>query len=346
VTAEPRVLVIQTAFLGDVVLTTPLFRALKERWPASHVAALVIPETAPILAGLPALDEVVTHDKRAGGLGELRRVIREVRAKKFDMVVSPHRSARSSIIGRLSGARRRVGYRESALPFLYTERVRRPLERHEAERILALAEALGTRHPDRRPTLALSDEERGAARAAAGAEPYVVISPSSVWPTKRWTAEGFAAVADHLAARGYGVVITGGPGEGDEAAAVAAAMEAPAVNLAAKTTPRELAALVAEAALLVANDSAPVHLASAFDTPTVAVFGATVPAQGFAPLATRAAVAEVRSLTCRPCSAHGGAKCPEKHFRCMKDLSPAEVISAAEAVMTKSAGSTRRLEIA
>lgn len=332
-TAGPRVLVIQTAFLGDVVLTTPLFRALKERWPASHVAALVIPETAPILERLPYLDEVIIHDKRAGGLWELARIIREVGAKNFDVVASPHRSPRSSVIARLSRAPRRLGYRESALSFLYTERFPRPADRHETERILALAEAIGVTGADAKPSLALTAEEREDARKVAGAKPFTVISPSSVWPTKRWKAEGFAAVGDYLAARGYGIVITGAPGEGAQGAAVAAAMAAPAVNLAAKTTARELAALVAEAALLLANDSAPVHLASAFDTPTVAVFGATVPAQGFAPLANRAAVAEVRGLGCRPCGAHGGRKCPEKHFRCMNDLSPADVISAVEATL-------------
>lgn len=330
----PRVLVIQTAYLGDVVLTTPLFRALKGLWPGAYLAALVIPGTAPILERLPALDEIIVHDKRAGGPGALRRVIKEVRAAKFDVVVSPHRSARSSLIAWSSEAPRRVGYRENALSFLYTERVRRPLERHEAERILALAEAMGCENADPKPNLALGDDERERARQAAGTEPYVVISPSSAWPTKRWTAAGFAAVADYLAARGFGVVITGGPGEGDEAAAVADAMGAPAVNLAARTSPRELAALVAEAALLVSNDSAPVHVASAFDTPTVAIFGATVPAQGFAPLASRSAVAEVKELSCRPCGAHGGRKCPEKHFRCMLDLSPADVIRAVDAVLS------------
>ncbi len=330
---SPRVLVIQTAFLGDVVLTTPLFRALKELWPASQLAALVIPETAPVLERLPYLDEILTHDKRAGGPGELGGIIRKVRARKFDVVVSPHRSARSAFIAWTSAAPRRVGYRESALPFLYTELVPRPLERHEAERILALAEAMGSRGADARPTLTLGEDERAAAREAAGGIPYAVISPSSVWPTKRWTAEGFAAVGDYLSGRGFGVVVTGAPGEEEDAAAVAAAMEAPAVNLAGETTPREAAALVAEAALLVANDSAPVHVASAFDTPTVAVFGATVPAQGFAPRASRSAVAEVADLPCRPCGAHGGHRCPEKHFRCMADLSPAEVVRAVEAVL-------------
>jgi heptosyltransferase-2 len=331
--AEPRVLVIQTAFLGDVVLTTPLFRAVKERWPAGHAAALVIPETAPLLAGLPTVDEVIVHDKRSGGAGEFRRVIRKVRGDNFDVVLSPHRSVRSGTIAWLSGASRRVGYRESACPFYYTDRVARPPERHETGRVLALAEALGIEGTNPRPDVALSGREREAARAAAGSKLFAVISPSSVWPTKRWTAEGYAAVGDYLRGAGYGVVITGAGAERETCAAVRGAMRASAADLCGRTTPRELAALVAEAAVLVANDSAPVHLASAFDTPTVAVFGATVPAQGFAPLASRSAVVEVEGLACRPCGEHGGRKCPEKHFRCMLDLSPADVIAAVERVM-------------
>jgi heptosyltransferase-2 len=329
----PRVLVIQTAFLGDVVLTTPLFRAVKERWPESHLAALVIPETASILAGLPTVDEVIAYDKRAGGPGEFRRIVRKLRGEKFDVVVSPHRSIRSGTIAWLSGARRRIGYRESASPFYYSERVRRPPDRHETGRILALAEALGIEGTNPRPDVALSEPEREAARAAAGKKPFAVISPSSVWPTKRWRPEGFAAVGDHLRGRGYGVVITGSGAEREVCAAVKGAMRSSALDFSGRTTPRELAALVAEAAVLVANDSAPVHLASAFDTPTVAVFGATVPAQGFAPLASRSAAAEVNGLTCRPCGEHGGRRCPEKHFRCMLDLSPEDVVAALEAVL-------------
>ncbi|MGD8719527.1 MAG: lipopolysaccharide heptosyltransferase II [Candidatus Zixiibacteriota bacterium] len=332
-TAGPRVLVIQTAFLGDVVLTTPLFRAIKRHWPDCYLAALVIPQTAPILTGLPELDAVLVHDKRGGKTGEFLRALREVREENFDVVISPHRSTRSSLIARASGAKRRVGYRENAMPWVYSERITRPMERHEAERILALAEEMGMDAGDPRPHLFLTDEERAEARALAGGKPYAVISPSSVWPTKRWLPEGFAAVADYLAGRGYGVVITGGPDERETVAAVIGAMEHGALNLAGKTTIRELAAVIAEASLLVTNDSAPVHLAAATGTPTVAVFGATVPAQGFSPLAERAAVVEVEGLYCRPCGAHGGRRCPEKHFRCMKEIRPEAVVEAASAVL-------------
>ncbi len=329
----PRVLVIQTAFLGDVVLTTPLFRALKSNRPAAFLAALVIPETAPALEGLPELDAIISYDKRRGGWREFRHVLREVRDRRFDVVISPHRSSRSAVIALLSGAPARIGYRESELPCLYTTRVRRPMGRHEAERVLALAAPLGITAADAQPALAVTEEERARARAAAGGKRYALVSPSSAWPTKRWTEAGFAAVGDWLAARGFAVVLTGGPGEEAVAAAVAARMKAPPVNLAGATTVRELLALVAEAAVVVANDSAPVHVAAALGVPTVAVFGATVPAQGFAPLGANAVVAEVIGLECRPCGDHGGVRCPEKHFNCMNDLTAAEVIRALERVL-------------
>ncbi len=334
-TETPRVLVIQTAFLGDVVLTTPLLRAVKDRWPASHLAALVIPETAAVLEGLPFLDEIIVHDKRGRGLRELARVLREVRARRFDVVISPHRSARSSLIAWHSGAATRLGYDKSALPFLYTARVPRGAAGHETERILALGAKIGIIGVGGRPCLAVRPEERVAARRTAGRGPFVVLSPSSVWATKRWTPEGFAAVGDNLAGQGYGVILVGTAADRAITGAVAGAMAAPVRDLAGETTVRELAALIAEAALVVANDSAPVHVAAAFDTPTVAIFGATVPGQGFGPLASRAAVAEVTGITCRPCGPHGGAHCPKKHFRCMRDLPPADVNAATAKVLAK-----------
>lgn len=329
-----RVVVIQTAWLGDVILTTPLFRAVKRRWPETRVEAVVIPGTAPVLEGLTDVDGVIVHDKRRGGWRDFRRTARALRAGGFDLCLAPHRSARTAVLARTSGAAVRVGYRESALPFLYTARVRRPRAGHEVERILALGAPFGLElEGPVRPRLAVTEEERRRAAAVTGGRPYVVISPSSAWPTKRWRAEGFAAVADDLTARGLTVVLTGAPGEEPEAAAVAAASRRRAVNLAGRTTVRELAALVAGATAVVANDSAPVHLASAFNRPTVAIFGATVPAQGFGPLAARAAVAEVTGLACRPCGAHGGRKCPKKHFKCMNELSADAVLAAVAAVL-------------
>ena len=324
-----RILVIQTAWLGDVVLTTPLFAALKRTWPRASLSVVVTPASAPLLANLPDVDGLIVHDKRRGGLKDLGRVMAAVRGGGFDLVVSPHRSARSALLAWRSGAPHRVGYVEASCARAYNIRVRRPHERHEVERILALAAAVGAKVEwDARPRLVATAEERAAARVLAGGKPYALVSPSSAWETKRWTPTGFAAAADWLAARGLAVVLTGPPGDVAVGAAVEAAMTTPAINLFGRTDIRGLVALVAEAAVVLANDSAPIHIAAAFDVPTVAVFGATVPAQGFGPRASRAEVVEVSGLECRPCGAHGGRKCPPKHFKCMSDINAAAVTAA------------------
>lgn len=334
-----RVLVIQTAYLGDLVLTTPLLKAVKARWPACRVAALVIPETAAALAHLDFVDEIIIHDKRHGGLREFFSTIKKAHGGRFDVVLSPHRSARSAALAFATRAAVRVGFRESAVPWAFTHRVRRPEDVHEAERILALGAVIGIIGASARPALAVTPAERARATALARTGRYAVVSPASVWPTKRWTAAGFARVCEWFADEGLGVVLTGAPGEEEITAAVAAEARAPVRDLGGKVDVRTLLALIAQAAVVVANDSAPVHIAAAFDVPTVAIFGATVPAQGFAPLATRRAVAEVAGLPCRPCGPHGGKRCPKKHFRCMNDLSAAAVIAKIETVMKRTAAS-------
>lgn len=332
--APARMLVIQTAWLGDVVLTTPLFAALKHAWPRARLSVIVTPASAPLLANSPDVDELIVHDKKKGGLRDLGRVMAAARNGGFDLVVSPHRSARSALLTWYSRAPHRVGYFEAACARAYNIRVRRPRARHEVERILALAAAMGVKVDwNTRPRLVATAAERAAARELAGGKPYALVSPSSAWETKRWTPAGFAAAAGSLAARGLAVVLTGPPGDAAVGEAVAAAMTAPALNLFGRTDIRGLTALVAEAAVVLANDSAPIHIAAAFDIPTVAVFGATVPVQGFGPRASRAEVVEVSGLDCRPCGAHGTRSCPQKHFKCMLDLDAAAVITALERIL-------------
>jgi heptosyltransferase-2 len=312
-----RILVIQTAFLGDVVLTTPLFRELKRLFPTAELDCLVAPRGAEILEGLPELDRIIVHNKRQGSLKDLRRILRVIKRNDYDLVISPHRSPRSAIIVWWSGAPRRVGYEENALPFLYTDRVRRPMDRHEGARILALARPVGGTGGEIKPYLALTDEELLGAKELLGDRPTVAFAPGSAWPTKRWPAERYGELAASFTAEGYRAVLLGSPGDREVAGKASGASVGTAVNLAGRTTVRQMAAIIAGADLLVANDSAPVHMAAAFDVPTVALFGPTVPEMGFRPLSEWGLSLGAEGLECRPCSAHGGAECPVGHFACM-----------------------------
>jgi heptosyltransferase-2 len=333
--AGPAVLVAQTSFLGDVVLTTPLVSALRRRLRPRRLAVLVRPEAAPLLDGHPDVDDVLLDDKRGGerGVVGLVRVARRLRRERFDLVVSPHRSLRTALVLAAARIPRRVGFRESRGAFLYHERVPRDRRQHDVERNLALMAPFGGALEP--PRLHLPVGDAAAARAAAllpaGDGPLVGVAPGSVWRTKRWSPEGFAAVTAALAADGARVVLLGGPDEAALAARVAADAGAGTV-LAGRTDLATLVAVVDRLALLVANDSAPMHVACARGVPVVAVFCATTPALGYGPWGPRAAVVDV-DLACRPCGRHGGPRCPRGTEDCIHLVTPGAVLAAARAAL-------------
>ena len=321
-------LVIQTAFLGDVVLTTPLLAALAARH--GPVDVVTTPAAATLLETHPAVGCVIRYDKRGAdrGLGGIWRVGRGLRARGYARVVLPHRSWRSAALAKLSGARERIGFGDSPAAVSYTRRVPRPEGGHEVERLLALADA-----PDSSPPvhLELTTDDRAAAdrwlRERGLGSGFVAMAPGSIWGTKRWP-----AYPELAAALESPIVVVGGAEDAALADAVVTAAPGRAHSAAGGLSLRASAALVARAAVLVTNDSLPLHLATAVGTPVVALFGPTVPAFGFGPRGQRDRVVEHLSLACRPCSAHGPARCPLSHHRCMRELSVESVAAAVAAV--------------
>jgi len=332
---RPTTLLIQTAFLGDVVLTTPLLAVLAERHGPLEV--VTTPAAAPLLETHPAVAAVIRYDKRAAdrGLVGIVRLARRLRARKYERVYLPHRSWRSAALALLSGARERIGFADSPAAASYTRRVPRPETGHEVERLLTLA---GGGEAAAAPVwIELTAEDRAAAdawlRERRIGDGFVALAPGSIWGTKRWP--GYAELAAALDAP---VVVVGGPEDAPLAEAVAAAAGR-GYSAAGILGLRVSAALIARAAVLVTNDSAPLHLATATGTPVVAIFGPTVTAFGFGPRGARDRVVEHPGLECRPCSAHGPQVCPLGHHRCMKELS---VESVAAAVAAVSSVETRR----
>ncbi|MEP6688004.1 MAG: lipopolysaccharide heptosyltransferase II [Gemmatimonadales bacterium] len=319
-------LVIQTAFLGDVILTTPLLAALAERH--GPVDVVTTPAAATLLEGHPAVAGVIPYDKRGADRGwrGFWRLGRRLRARRYGQAYLPHRSWRSAALALLAGAGERTGFADSAAAATYTRRVPRPATGHEVERLLALADApAGSPVPSVHIALTAADRaEADAWLRARGVGPgFVALAPGSIWGTKRWP--GYAELAAALEAP---VVVLGGREDEGLAGAVAAAAPGRAHSAAGAIGLRTSAALIARAAVLVTNDSAPLHLATAVGTPVVAIFGPTVPAFGFGPRGPWDVVVEHASLVCRPCSAHGPQVCPLGHHRCMRELSVASVLAA------------------
>ena len=318
-------LVIQTAFLGDVVLTTPLLSALAtEHGPVDVVTT---PTAAPLLETHPAVRRVIPYDKRNAdrGWAGLRTLARRLRVEHYSRAYLPHRSLRTAALALLARIPSRIGF-SGGWSFLYTEARPKPRTGHEADRLLALAdERLAVYPPHLRPT---PQDEQAAAALVDGA--FIALAPGSIWGSKRWPyyPELAAKLADRTA-----VVVVGGPddvGLGEEIIGAVGRAGGRAVNACGRLTLRESSALIGKAAVLVTNDSAPLHLATAMGTPIVALFGPTVPEFGFGPVRAGDVSLGMEGLPCRPCSPHGPLACPLGHHRCMRDLTVEAVITAIE----------------
>jgi heptosyltransferase-2 len=325
-------LVIQTSFLGDVVLTTPLLSHLAGTGPVDLVTTRA---AAPLLTGHPAVRKVVIYDKRGADRGPagLWGVASSVRSTDPGAVAyCAQGSLRSALVARLAGFHDRVGFDTSAGRWLYTRRVTYRPGQHHAERLLRLAVGDGAVVATEAitPSLYPSAADRSAAEsllAANGAagERLIAIAPGSIWATKRWP--GFPALARSLSSGGR-VVIIGGPAD-RELAALITATTPNAIDATGRLSLLASAELIRRAALLVTNDSLPQHLASAMGTPTLTIFGPTVPGFGFGPLAPGSIATGHESLTCRPCHPHGPVVCPLGHHKCMRDLTESAVLGRA-----------------
>jgi len=339
--AEPRnILLVQTAFLGDIVLFTPLAAAARAKFPAARVSLLTTPAGAELLRGLPGVDDIIAFDKRGAeaGLGGLRAKAADLKTRGFDLALSAHRSVRTAALLWLAGIPRRIGYGNAALPWFYTDRVARRPDRHEVHRALALLDPLGGQPPGFTPRLCLPDlPPAGEDLIGRGARPRVAICPGSVWPTKRYSAAGFAAAARQLIDRhGASVYLIGAKDDREAADEVMAAMGGGVTDLVGRTGLRDWARVIGAMDLVITNDSGPTHVASALGVPVAVVYGPTTPAQGFAPFGVPSRVLEV-SLPCRPCGDHGARRCPEGRLRCMEEIDPARLAAAAAELLGRAA---------
>ena len=338
-------LVIQTSFLGDVVLTTPLIGELASRGP---VDVVVTPAAAPLLANHPDIRDLLVFDKRGahGGLGGLWRFSRTLRAwedgtpRRYAAAYLAQGSWRSAALAKLAGVTERVGFDSSDGRPFYTKRIPYDATMHHAERLWRLSS------PPAGPPVADSmrlrlypgDNERRAVDALLAAvphdsAPFVALAPGSIWGTKRWP--HFADLAARLAPL-FHLVVIGSAADAPLAADIAkACKQLHVIDATGKLSLLASAELIGRCAAIVTNDSAPQHLASAMRTPTITIFGPTVPAFGFGPLAPRHTSEGLRDLSCRPCHAHGPAVCPLGHWRCMRDL-PAERVELALHTLLKS----------
>ena len=342
-----RILVFQTAYLGDVVLTTPLLASLRKNLPDAHIACAVQPAWAPVLEHSHDVDQVIAFDKRgsqAGNAATIRFGL-SLRKEKFDVALCPHPSFRSGLILRLAGIPFRVGFETSAGRSFFNRLLPRDAAQHEVKRVLSLAGAVGVdpAHwidtPHVRPDPGIDPD---AILQRYGVEPgqfgVVGVHPGSVWKTKRWLPERFARVCRIIGKRGFTVLVFGAEKERSLVDRVVNAADQKSIRACVGLSLPELMAAFTRLALYITNDSGPMHIACALGIPVIAVFGSTVPAQGYAPYSQIATVVQAERLDCRPCGPHGHNTCPLDHFDCMNKVEPESVLLAARVLTGGFAG--------
>ncbi|MBI2619571.1 MAG: lipopolysaccharide heptosyltransferase II [Ignavibacteriales bacterium] len=340
-----RILVIQTAFLGDVILTLPLLQVLKDFFFEAEIDVVVVPRSAEVCRNHPAVHEIILYDKRNSqkGLAGLLELGRSLRKRRYDFAVVPHRSLRSALLPLLAGIPLRIGFKKSAGRLLFSKRVQYRKDLHEIERNLSLLGAIGIgeigRTPPRiypgndsaeRVTKFLTDHGSGPTK------PMVTIAPGTIWNTKRWLKDRFAEVARALVNDGFQVLLVGGAEDAGLCREIQTLAGSDQILSSAGTfSLLESAEAIRRSRIMISNDSAPMHLAVAVGTPVVGIFGATVPAFGFAPYGSNDVVVETRGLRCRPCSVHGGDRCPIETFECMLNISADRVFAKALEVLNR-----------
>jgi heptosyltransferase-2 len=328
-----RGLVVQTAYPGDVILSTPLIRRAAERLGAP-VDVLVIPAGANVLSNNPHIRDVIVFDKNGkdAGLGGFRRMAEKLRARKYTTAYMAQGSWRSGLLALFARIPRRIGFRNAAAHRLYTHAVMDALEPHHIEKLLKLADGA----PERRePEIYPSTGDRAAVgkllTEAGITGDFVALAPGSAWATKRWPY--YPELARALSME-VPLAIVGGPGDRADARAIRTAIgNAVVADGTGTLTMLQSGELIRRARVLVSNDSAPVHLASAVGTHVVEIYGPTVPSFGFAARPELSRIVEPDPMACRPCSHHGPVVCPLVHHKCMRDTPISRVLSEVRTIL-------------
>lgn len=317
-------------WVGDAVLSIPALKSLRQRFPSARITLLARAWVAGLFHSAAFVDQIWRV-----GPGWVSTV-REIRGKRFDTGILLTNSFGSAVTMRAGGVAARIGYATELRSALLTHPV--PLEegkRHQTRYYLHLLESEFGPGPAPDTGMTPSPHERDRARrllskaGIGGTEQLLVLSPGAAFGSaKRWREAGFAALADRLGGEGFRTVVVGSGAEREIGDRVVALMHAPATNLAGQTDLETLIGLLAEAALVVTNDSGPMHVAAALGTPTLAIFGATDP-DVTGPLGPRTRVVS-HKVDCSPCLLR---ECPIDH-RCMEGLTVEQVFEASCALVT------------
>lgn len=310
-----KVLVIQTAFIGDVILATPLVETIKANYPNCNIDFLVKKGNEELVNSHPLLSKVYVFDK-AKKLKSLFQNILKIRKEKYDLVINLQRFASSGLIAGFSGSKKIVGFKKNPFSFLFNERFEHNIGngQHEVDRNLTLIQSV-CKSLIRRPKLYPTKKDFEKVEQYLES-PFICLAPASVWKTKQAPKEKWLDIIIAQSDK-FKIYLVGAPSDYGLCEEIIQKSKCPnLVNLCGQLKLMETAALFSKAHHVFVNDSGPLHIASAMNSPVTAFFCSTTPEFGFGPLSDKSEVVEVKNLDCRPCGLHGHKICPKGHFNC------------------------------
>lgn len=337
-----RILIVRTDRIGDVLLSTPVIKVLRDNYQHAYIAMIVSPYAKDIVDGNPYLDEVIIYDKdgKHKSWGRSYKFAHNLKKKRFDLAIILHPTNRAHLVAYFAGIPRRVGY-DRKLGFLLTDRIKHTKqlgERHELEYNLDLVRYLGIEPRDKvlfMPTKEESEkyvDELFERESINKSDRLLAIHPGASCPSKVWPNERFAQVADKLSEKyGFKVLVVAGPKDIALAQDVIKNMCARGINLAGMTSVSQLASILKRCKLFISNDSGPVHIASAVGTPVISIFGRNqkgLSPQRWGPLGLKDKILH-KQVGCVECLAHN---C-EKEFICLKAITADDVLQAANSIL-------------
>lgn len=323
-----KFLIIQTAFIGDVILATAVAEKLHQQFPDAQIDFVLRKGNEGLLSNHPFIKTVFVWDKKKGKIKNLFAIKNQVKANKYDSIIDLHRFASSGFIAGLSGAKEKVGFDKNPLSFLFTKKIKHEIGtgKHEVERNQQLIEHL-TDNKAAKPKLYPTEENFESVKKYKNRN-YVCLAPTSVWFTKQYPKEKWIELCDQLP-KDLTIYLLGAPSDDIACEEIRSfSKNKNIVNLAGKLNFLESAALMKDAEMNYVNDSAPMHIASAMNAKTTAIYCSTVPSFGFGPLSDDSKIIETKlTLDCRPCGLHGHQACPKGHFKCAFSIETSELLN-------------------
>lgn len=330
-----EILIIQTAFPGDLLLSLPLVKQTRHHFPQAKISLMCRQNLGQLFLEEKLVDELIEVKK--GDSDSYTQAVARLK-NRVDVVISPHRSFRTALFIQKIRPKMSIGYKRWWNALFFSKRIPYPLELPDALRQLKLLTLVSDEFKTKWYSSSFDKDLKGKKtepvvsfdgldfpdwmsaelRRLHPKGKVICIAPGSVWPTKRWPADHFSELTSKLLQDGYEVKLVGSPADQAECDQVAN-KNPQAQNLCGQTTLSELFNVFSESLLLISNDSGAMHMASAVGLPTIALFGPTVPEFGFRPWQKKAKILQVQ-LGCRPCSIHGTRKCPIGTHDCMRKL--------------------------